>query len=79
MSFPENGPMRNAMKNAEIPESSKEKLEIPTNLKKDNAHEKKKNYQFMLQPSIREKINKLAKENNYSSSSAFLNELIKKL
>ena len=41
--------------------------------------EKKKRYQFMLQPSVRKKLDELVEENNYSSSSEFLNEIIKQL
>ncbi|WP_256278095.1 ribbon-helix-helix domain-containing protein [Staphylococcus sp. HMSC13A10] len=33
----------------------------------------------MLQPSVRKKLDELVEENNYSSSSEFLNEIIKQL
>mgnify|MGYP001645113794 CR=1 FL=1 len=41
--------------------------------------EKTKNYQFTLQPPVREKLNQLAKQQGYKSASSFLNELIKGL
>lgn len=33
----------------------------------------------MLQPSVRKKLDELVEEDNYSSSSEFLNEIIKQL
>lgn len=46
---------------------------------KPNDKEKKQRYQFTLEPRIRKKIEELAKENGYNSSSEFLNELIKSI
>ena len=64
-----------ALENAVSPNTSYKKIEI----KKDKIKEKKKRYQFMLQPSVRKKLDELVEENNYSSSSEFLNEIIKQL
>ena len=47
--------------------------------KKKEVREKKVRYQFMLQPSVRKKLEQLVKENNYPSSSEFVNDLIKRL
>lgn len=41
--------------------------------------ERTKTYTFTLQPSIRKKLDIIAKEHNYKSSSKFLNELIKNM
>ncbi|MGT2754709.1 hypothetical protein [Streptococcus ovis] len=41
--------------------------------------ERTKQFQFTLQPSVREKINQLAKESGYRSASAFINDYFKKL
>lgn len=41
--------------------------------------ERTKQYQFTLQPSVREKINQLAKEAGYRSASSYLNDYFKKL
>lgn len=41
--------------------------------------EKTKTYAFTLQPSIRHKLDTIAKEHNYKSSSKFLNDLIKRM
>ena len=41
--------------------------------------ERTKQFQFTLQPSVREKIALLAKENGYRSASSFLNDYYKNL
>lgn len=41
--------------------------------------ERTKQFQFTLQPSVREKINRLANENGYRSASSFLNDYFKNL
>lgn len=41
--------------------------------------ERTKQFQFTLQPSVREKIALLAKENGYRSASSFLNDYFKDL
>lgn len=41
--------------------------------------ERTKQFQFTLQPSVREKIALLAKENGYRSASSFLNDYFKSL
>lgn len=41
--------------------------------------ERKKNYQFMLKPSNREKLRQLATESGKRSDSAFLDDLIENL
>ncbi|MBY5035339.1 hypothetical protein K6V78_09845 [Streptococcus gallolyticus] len=40
-------------------------------------YEKTKQFQFTLQPSVREKIGQLAEEQGYRSASAFVNEFFK--
>lgn len=42
-------------------------------------HEIKRRYNIMLDPSIKEKADKIAKEKNFKSTSSFINELIKSL
>lgn len=44
-----------------------------------DVFERTKQFQFTLQPSVREKINHLAKENGYRSASSFLNDYFKNL
>ncbi|CFH41654.1 TPA: hypothetical protein ACF5GV_002759 [Staphylococcus aureus] len=44
---------------------------------KKDPIEKKKNYTFSLLPSVRKNIEKMAKDNNYESSSELLNTLFK--
>lgn len=41
--------------------------------------ERTKQYQFTLQPSVREKIDRLAKEKGYRSASSFINAYFKNL
>lgn len=41
--------------------------------------ENRKTFNFTIKPSVREKINKLAKEYNYKSSSRFIEELIERI
>ena len=41
--------------------------------------ERTKQFQFTLQPSVREKIALLAKDNGYRSASSFLNDYFKNL
>ncbi|SUM23250.1 CopG family transcriptional regulator [Staphylococcus epidermidis] len=67
--------MNSALEEAKSPDLNNNKLSI---LKK-NTKEKKARYQFTLEPSVRKKIATLANENGYSSSSEFLNELIKSI
>lgn len=43
----------------------------------DLEEERTKTYTFTLQPSVRQKLETVAKEHNYKSSSKFLNDLIK--
>lgn len=43
------------------------------------VEEKTKTYTFTLQPSVRKKLDIVAKEHNYKSASKFINELIKKM
>lgn len=42
-------------------------------------YEIKQRYNIMLDPSIKEKADKIAKEKNFKSTSSFINELIKSL
>ncbi|MBI5973923.1 CopG family transcriptional regulator [Staphylococcus caledonicus] len=53
--------------------SSDGTLHIP----KKEPIEKKKNYTFSLSPTVRKNIERMAKENNYESSSELLNTLFK--
>lgn len=41
--------------------------------------ERTKNFQFTLQPSVRQKITDLARERGYRSASSFLNDFFKNL
>lgn len=41
--------------------------------------ERTKQYQFTLQPSVREKIDKLSKDKGYRSASSFVNDFFKNL
>ena len=43
----------------------------------DFEFEKKKNFNFTLQPSVREKINNIARKQGYRSASSFLNDYFK--
>lgn len=47
----------------------------------NNYHktERKKQYQFIIKPSNRDKLEKLVKENNYKSASSFLDSLIESM
>lgn len=67
--------IKKALEEAESPKTSFRNIEI----KKKEVREKKVRYQFMLQPSVRKKLEQLVKENNYPSSSEFVNDLIKRL
>ncbi|MFI3547169.1 CopG family transcriptional regulator [Mammaliicoccus sciuri] len=48
-------------------------------IKKKEIQEARSRYNFTLKPSNREKLNRIYKENNYSSASEFLDELIESL
>lgn len=50
---------------------------LPTG--RDSSFEKKKNYTFTLKPSIREKLDTVARERGFRSSAAFLEALIEGL
>lgn len=68
-------------------DNNKEKISImlkQTELSKEkiikdswSEFERTKQYQFTLQPSVREKIDRLAKEKGYRSASSFLNSYFK--
>ncbi|WP_019779299.1 hypothetical protein [Streptococcus sobrinus] len=45
----------------------------------EDGFERTKQFQFTLQPSVREKIARLAKENGYRSASSYLNDYFKNL
>lgn len=51
----------------------------PSEVKAEDTFERTKQFQFTLQPSVRDKINQLAKENGYRSASSYLNDYFKKL
>lgn len=71
----------------------KDQTELTTTLKKSLEHnnqreikkdsdpsfERKKNYQFMLKPSNREKLRKLTAASGQRSDSAFLDDLIESM
>lgn len=63
--------------NKVISDNSKEKEIIIPVFSEDL--ERTKNYTFSLQPSVRKKLDHLAKEKGYRSSSKLLNSLIKNL
>lgn len=67
MGFEKNNSIRKVLKDTE---DSSMKFE---------EFEKTKQYQFTLQPSVREKINKLAKDNGFRSASSFINDYFKNL
>lgn len=48
------------------------------NIPKKDPMKKKKTYTFSLYPEVREYIERMAKENNYSSSSELLNTIFNK-
>lgn len=75
---PENKNIKKALQKNETeqPTDTKDKLVIP--VFKDEE-ERTKNYTFSLQPSARKRLDGLAKEHNFKSSSKFLNELIKNM
>ncbi|MFV5770134.1 CopG family transcriptional regulator [Mammaliicoccus sciuri] len=64
-------------------QSSKEEIDklspLARIIKKKEKAELRNRYNFTLRPSNREKLNRLYKENNYSSASEFLDELIESL
>ncbi|WP_436896545.1 CopG family transcriptional regulator [Mammaliicoccus sciuri] len=64
-------------------QSSKEEIDklspLASIIKKKEKAELRNRYNFTLRPSNREKLNRLYKENNYSSASEFLDELIESL
>lgn len=67
MGFEKNNSIRKVLKDTE---DSSMKFE---------EFERTKQYQFTLQPSVREKINKLAKDNGFRSASSFINDYFKNL
>ncbi|MCO4356037.1 ribbon-helix-helix domain-containing protein [Staphylococcus agnetis] len=68
-----------ALDRAPSPDNLNINEDLTKKLRKEYIRENKARYQFTLQPSVRKKIDELAKEYKYSSSSEFLNELIKNL
>ena len=48
-------------------------------ISKQPVHEIKQRYNIMLDPSVKEKADKIAKQKNFKSTSSFINELIKSL
>jgi hypothetical protein len=70
-----------------IKENSEESLKTITKIKRKTVreiekkapHEFKQRYNIMLDPSVKKKADKIAKEKNFKSTSSFLNELIKNL
>jgi hypothetical protein len=75
---PTNKKIKDALQKNEARENleKKDKLVIPVFKEED---ERTKNYTFTLQPSVRKKLEQLAKEHNFKSSSKFLSELIKNM
>jgi len=72
---PENKQIKKALQKGEQAET-KDKLVIPVFNDED---ERTKNYTFSLQPSVRKRLDALAKEHNFKSASKFLNELVKNM
>lgn len=64
---------------SEILKATEEKETKQEVVKVVEDFERTKQFQFTLQPSVREKINRLAKENGYRSASSFLNDYFKNL
>ncbi|MBF0795248.1 CopG family transcriptional regulator [Mammaliicoccus lentus] len=58
-------------------EPSNTDIASKVNIPKKAPSEKKKNFTFSLLPSVRANIEKIAKENNYNSSSELLNTMFK--
>lgn len=76
---PNNQNIKNALQSDSKEDNDLKRIDasiIP--IQKDST-ELRKNYTFTLQPSVRKKIDKLARDNNFNSASKFLSELIKKL
>lgn len=75
---PENKNIKKALQKNEPgqPTEPKDKLIIPVY---NDENERTKNYTFTLQPSVRKRLDGLAKEHNFKSASKFLNELIKNM
>lgn len=75
---PENKNIKKALQKneSEQPTEPKDKLIIPVF---NDENERTKNYTFTLQPSVRKRLDGLAKEHNFKSASKFLNELIKNM
>lgn len=67
MGFEKNNSIRKVLKDTQIDTTE------------SNYFERTKQYQFTLQPSVREKINKLAKEKGFRSASSFINDYFKNL
>lgn len=74
---PENKQIKQALQKTEKIEP-KDKLVIPV-FNDADEDERTKNYTFSLQPSVRKRLDTLAKEHNFKSASKFLNELIKNM
>lgn len=70
---------KNNKKISEMLKATEEKETKQEVVKVVEDFERTKQFQFTLQPSVREKINRLAKENGYRSASSFLNDYFKKL
>lgn len=69
-------------KNKEIRQAlgNEKTAKITSNIKFDNrSYEIKKQYQFMLYPSHREKLNTIAIKKGYRSASALLDDIIENL
>ncbi|SYW14954.1 ribbon-helix-helix domain-containing protein [Oenococcus oeni] len=75
---PENKNIKKALQKNEAAQMPKPKDSIVIPVFTDKE-ERTKNYTFSLQPSIRKRLDSLAKEHNFKSASKFLNELIKNM
>ena len=64
---------------SEMLKATEEKVAKSEVVKVVEEFERTKQFQFTLQPSVREKIALLAKENGYRSASSFLNDYFKNL
>lgn len=73
---PKNDKLKETLKHENSGLSNFPKAKTPIS---EENQEKRKPYTFTLQPSIHKKLKRIAKNNNFTSTSNFLNELIKNL
>ena len=84
MAFNENNPVSEMFENAGTQENEPKQQNIgdqnsPSAENTKPKIENRRKYSFTIKPSAREKLDKLAKEHNYPSSSRFIEELIENI